>query len=309
VGEQLLSLHAWTTMSGDVTNNSKLPTFLIVGAFKCGTTSLHHYLMQHPQIQMPPMKETNFFSGPPNGFPYATGAKRIKRLDEYEKLFDPAIRARGEASPNYTAHPLRPGTPARIKEVIPDAKLIYIVRDPVVRTVSHYHHRVSTEGERRSLQEALGDLSDLRSPYLSPSFYALQLDQYLQHFSRERIMVIDQADLLAKREATLREVFKFLSVDDSFVSPKFDEEVNTSEERRTYSKFIVLIRLAQASPLQRLPRGFRLSMRHAVERVISRPLEPPPLDDGLRLRLQELYADDVARLRKITGKAFSTWSI
>jgi hypothetical protein len=298
-------------MSGDMTLNQKMarPTFLIIGAFKCGTTSLHHYLMQHPQIQMPTMKETNFFSGPPNGVPYAIGAKRIKHLDEYERLFDPAIEARGEASPNYTAHPLRLGTPERIKEVIPHAKLIYLVRDPVARTVSHYHHRVSTEGERRSLQDALSDFSDPYSPYINSSFYALQLDQYLQHFRQEQIMVVDQADLLANRQTTLRDVFAFLSVDDSFVSPKFDEKINTSEERRTYSNFVVLIRLAQASPLQRLPRSIRLTMRHTVERIVSRPLEPPTLDEGLRLRLKELYVDDVARLRQITGKAFATWSV
>ncbi len=292
-----------------VSPSTALPTFLIIGAFKCATTSLHHYLVQHPQIQMPAMKETDFFSGPPNGFPYAKGAKRIKSLSEYEKLFDSAIEARGEASPNYTAYPRRPGTAERIREIVPDAKLIYLVRDPIARTVSHYHHRVSTEGEDRSLREALRDLSDPFSPYTSSSFYALQLEQYLEHFPQEQIMVIDQADLLAARQATLREIFAFLSVDDSFISPKFDEEVNTGRERRTYSNFIVLVRLAQASPLQRLPRRFRLAMRHAVEGVVSRPLEPPALDEDLRLKLQELYADDVARLRHLTGKTFTTWSV
>jgi hypothetical protein len=285
------------------------PTFLIIGAFKCGTTSLHHYLVQHPQIQMPAMKETDFFSGPPNGLPYATGAKRIESLKEYEGLFDPEFEARGEASPNYASHPRRPGTPERINEVIPDAKLIYLVRDPVARTLSHYHHRVSTEGEVRPLRDALGDLSDPYSLYTCPSFYASQLEQYLRCFRQDQIKVIDQADLHTNRQAILREVFAFLSVDDSFVSPRFSEEVNTGEERRTYSKFIILVRRAQASPLQRLPRGFRLAMRHAVERVVSRPLEAPALDDDLRLRLQELYAADVARLRELTGQAFPTWSI
>lgn len=255
------------------------------------------------------MKETDFFSGPPNDFPYATGAKRIESLDEYERLFDSTFEARGEASPNYTSYPRRPGTPERIKEVIPDAKLVYLVRDPVARTLSHYHHRVSTEGEHRSIRDALGDFSDPNSLYTCPSFYALQLEQYLRHFRQDQILLIDQADLLANRQATLRETFAFLSVDDSFLSPRFSEEVNTGKERRTYSNFIILVRRAQASPLQRLPRGFRLAMRHAVERIVSRPLEAPALDDDLRLRLQELYAADVARLRQLTGRAFPTWSV
>lgn len=258
---------------------------------------------------MAAMKETNFFSGPPNGVPYTPGAKRIRRLDEYEELFDPAFGVRGEASPHYTAFPRRQGTPERIKQIIPDAKLIYLVRDPVARTVSHFYHRVSTEGERRSLQDALNNLSDVYSPYTCPSFYASQLDQYLEHFGQGQILVIDQADLMSNRQATLREVFAFLSVDESFVSRRFHDEMNTGTEHRTYSRFRFLIRWARASPLQRLPRGFRVALRKSAERLVSRPLEAPMLDDDLRIRLQELYASDVARLREMTGRTFPTWSV
>ncbi len=258
---------------------------------------------------MSALKETNFFSGPPNGIPYTPGVKRIKRLDEYETLFNPMFRVRGEASPNYTAFPRRRGTPERIKQIIPDARLIYLVRDPVARTVSHFHHRVSTEGERRSLPDALSNLSDPYSPYTCPSFYASQLEQYLRHFRQEQIMVIDQADLLASRLTTLKEVFAFLSVNTSFVSQEFHNEINTGQERRTYSRFRYVLRWAHSSSLQRLPRGLRVAMRDTFERLTSRPLEIPTLDDSLRLRLQELYTDDVARLRELTGKEFTTWSI
>jgi hypothetical protein len=285
------------------------PTFLIIGAMKCGTTSLHRYLTLHPQIQMPTLKELNFFSGPPGGFPYPVGSRRIDRLDRYERLFDPAVAVRGEASPNYAVYPRRTGVPERIKEVIPDAKLIYLVRDPVARTVSQYQLEIASVGENRSLREVLGDLSDPNSIYTCPSFYAHQLDQYLRHFPQERILVVDQADLLANRHSTLKEIFDFLSVDNSFVSKGFDEKLNTSEEHRTYSKFTVMTMRARASLLLKLPRGLRVFMRRSVERVVSRPLERPTLDDDLRIRLQELYAEDVTRLRQITGKQFSTWSV
>jgi hypothetical protein len=285
------------------------PTFLVIGAFKCGTTSLQHYLVAHPEIQMPAMKETNFFSGPPNGVPYATGAKRIESLGEYERLFDPTVRARGEASPNYTAYPRRKGTAARIKDIVPGVKLVYLVRDPIARTVSHYHHRVSTEGERRSLRDALGRLDDPTSPYTCSSLYATQLEQYLQHFRQEQILVVDQADLLEARRDTLRQIFSFLSVDDSFSSPSFETTINTADERRTYSRFIIAVRLAQASPLRFLPRTARVGARRALERAVSRPLPAPALDEDLRCRLQELYAGDVARLRALTGKEYPTWCV
>jgi Sulfotransferase domain len=278
---------------------------------KCGTTSLHHYLGEHPQIQkLPAMKETNFFSGPPNGIPYPPGSRRIESLEEYEQLFDPNIEVRGEASPYYTVYPLRKGVPARIKAVAPDVKLIYLVRDPVARAVSQYRFSVSVEHERRSLRDAFSDLSNPGSLYTCPGFYASQLDQYLRCFAQENILVIDQADLITSRYSTLREIFSFLSVDDSFASPLFDEEMNTGRELRTYSRFIVLRRRAQASPLvQRLPRGLRRSLRRSIERVVSQPLEEAALDDDLRNRLRELYRDDVERLRQLTGKQFPTWSV
>jgi Sulfotransferase domain. len=285
-----------------------LPTFVIIGAMKAGTTSLHHYLGQHPQIQMASIKETNFFSGPPDGIPYPAGLKRIEHLKDYEQLFDPAFAVRGEASPGYTVYPQREGVPERIKDLVPKAKLIYLVRDPIARAVSQYQHHVSYENERRSLEDAL-DPSDPYGRYTSPSFYAAQLDRYLQHFPLESILVVNQADLLADRQTTLREIFAFLAVDDSFYSRQFDKEMNTGKELRTYSNFVVLVRYARATPLQRLPRGLRVFLRRTVRRIVSRPLERHDLNDDLRRRLQELYADDARRLRELTGKAFSTWSV
>jgi hypothetical protein len=284
------------------------PTFLIIGGMKCGTTSLHHYLSEHPQIQrLPRMKETNFFSGPPEGIPYPPGLKRIERLDEYEQLFDDAYKVRGEASPCYTLYPLRKGVPERIKEVVPDVKLIYLVRDPVARAVSQYHFSVSVENESRSLREALSD-NDPYSLYTSPGLYARQLELYLQHFPQENVLVVDQTDLRTKRQGILQQVFAFLGVDDSFVSSLFDDEFNAGKERRTYSRFVILHRRTQASA-QRLPRGVRRFLRRSIEHIVSRPLESPVLDEDVRLHLQELYAPDVKRLRELTGMSLSSWSI
>ena len=259
---------------------------------------------------MPTIKETHFFSGPPEGIPYARGTRRIERLEDYEELFDSTFEIRGEASPTYTVYPRRSGVPDRIKSIIPKAKLIYLVRDPVARTLSHYHHSVSVDGERRTLRRVLGDLSDPYCPLTCAGFYARQLDRFLRCFSEEQILIVDQADLLADRQATLREIFTFISVDDSFVSPLFTEKMNTGKERRkTHSAFVTLHRRAGAPVLDRLPRRMRRSLRWSAERILTRPLEPPTLDDDLQDRLRELYTSDVMRLRELTGKTFPTWSV
>ena len=285
-----------------------LPTFFIIGAGKAGTTSLHYYLDQHPQIQMSSEKEPHFFAGPANGFPYAMG--RVSRLDEYERLFDPTIAVRGESSPGYTSYPRRQGVPERIKELVPDAKFIYLVRDPIARTVSHHQHRVAVDGERRSLAEALGDLSDPYSPCICASLYASQLDRYLRSFPHERILVVDQAELLADRRSTLGEIFSFLSVDPEFGSDRFGEELYKSDERRVYPPgYASFIQRMVVPRVQWLPARVRRSLRNSAERALLPRVPEVILDDELRARLQERYASDAERLRKLTGKAFAAWSV
>jgi hypothetical protein len=286
-----------------------LPTFFIIGSAKAGTTSLHHYLDQHPQIRMSVEKEPNFFSGPENGIPYL--GPRVERLGEYEQLFDPSAEVRGEASVSYTTYPRRKGVPERIKGLVPDAKFIYLVRDPISRTVSQYHHRVAIGGERRSLREVLGDLSDPDSIYICRSLYATQVELYLRHFLQERLLVIDQADLLADRESTLREIFAFLSVDGEVdYSSWLDLELLKSSERRAYPPGLARFVISTIRPRSRwVPQRVRRTLQLTMERMILPSLEVSPLDEDLRSRLQELYAGEVERLRALTGKTFSTWSI
>ncbi len=285
-----------------------LPNLFIIGAAKTGTTSLHHYLDQHPEIQMSAIKEPNFFSGPANGIPYPID--RVESQEEYEALFDSAVAVRGEASVGYTNHPRRPGVPERIKALVPDARFIYLVRDPVARAVSQYQHRVSLEGERRSLNEALGDLSDAYSPYLGPSLYMSQIDLYLRHFPSDRMLVIDQAELLSDRRSTLSEIFSFLGVDTTIESSRFDDELNTGVEHRAYPVSYTRLFGSVSPPLLRwIPQSFRRSARRSVERVLWRPVEAPVLDDALREELERVYGDEVQRLRAFTGKDFPTWSV
>ncbi len=253
-------------------------------------------------------KEPHFFIDPDRVPSYVT--HHVTCLDDYEKLFDSTVAIRGEASPSYSEYPTHKGAPERISTLIPGAKFIYLVRDPVDRTISHYMHHVAVDGERRSLRDALGDLSDPKSPYIYASLYASQLDHYLKYFPQDRILLIDQFDLLENRSGVLREVFMFLGVDETFSSPRFDEKIGDSLEKRVYPQsYMHIAARITTSSLRRLPRGLRRSLRRSVERVLWPPLERPALEDDLRGQLEELYAEDVARLRTMTGKRFSTWSV
>jgi hypothetical protein len=285
-----------------------LPTFFIIGAPKAGTTSLHQYLDQHPEIQMSAIKEPRFFAGPENGFPYPPD--KVNTLAEYELLFDPAIAVRGESSTDYAAHPRREGAPERIKQMVPGGQFIYMVRDPIARSISHYKMAAALFGEQRSLADALReDLTESKSRYIAPSLYATQLDLYLRHFSQEQILVVDQDDLLKDRRSTLSEIFSFLSVEDEIDSSAFEEELLRSSEWRTYPDGYASFVGRVITPRVRwIPRGIRRSARRAVERTMWRPLDTT-LEGGLRAELEALYAPEVERLRELTGKRFVSWTV
>lgn len=284
-----------------------LPTFFIIGAPKAGTTSLHNYLSEHPAVQMSAVKEPNFFA--PHLNP-VNEPRRIGSLDQYEQLFDPAVAVRGEASTPYSEYPLRQGVPERIRERVPDAKFIYVVRDPVERTISHYHHLVASEGERRTLEQALADLPDPRSPAICASLYGLQLELYLRQFPQENVLVVDQADLLGERRATLRRVFAFLEVDEGFDSPRFEDEFLKTSERHAYPPwFASFVELHVIPRLRWLPPRARRTLRLSVERTFFPQLKTSEPDDHLRAGLQEYFAGEAARLRELTGEAFPSWSV
>ena len=166
---------------------------------KAGTSSLHYYVDAHPDIAMTRAKELNFFS-----------LDRIwaKGTHWYGKQFDPRSRVRGESSPSYSKYPHVPSVPERMATIVPDAKLIYLVRDPIDRAVSHYVHVSESGRDDRTLNEALSQLE--RNPYLDCSSYAMQLDRYLGHFPRSRILVVQSEALRTRREETLRSIFRFL---------------------------------------------------------------------------------------------------
>jgi len=143
----------------------RLPDFLVIGAMKCGTTSLYHYLREHPQVFMPQLKAPEFF---------AEASNWHRGVDWYRRQFAGAgaeVLAIGEASNVYTKYPRYMDVPARIAGHIPDARLIYVVRDPVERIRSHYRTRVAEGTESTPF-----DVAVFENPiYLDYSRYAMQV--------------------------------------------------------------------------------------------------------------------------------------
>jgi hypothetical protein len=274
-----------------------LPTFFVIGAPKCGTTSLHFYLDQHPEIAMTTDKEPNVFAR----------EDYRDRLDRYEELFAVRAAVRGESSVIYSEHPCWQGVPTRIRVQVPEARFIYVVGDPVERVIRHYAQLVIDGKASGRLDDALADYEQDYNGLACGSRYATQVRQYLDHFDASRILIVDQRDLLEAREPTLSRVFAFLGVDASFRSPAFEQVRNTQVQRRTPRP---LGRLAASPPLAPLKRvSYPAAIRRRIRRHTSTPVPRPRLDPALRARFAESLREETAWLREFSGLRFETWPV
>jgi len=197
-----------------------LPDFLILGAQKAGTTALYAYLRWHPQITGPSFKEVSFFD------------RHYARGERWYRAHLPIRRGGivGEASPSYLFHPL---APERVARMLPNARLIALLREPVGRAFSHYQHEVALGRESLSFEDAVAQEDErmqgevermLRDPayfshawwnytYVARGRYAEQLSRWFAVFPREQVLVLLTDELAADAPGTYRRVLDFLGVE------------------------------------------------------------------------------------------------
>jgi hypothetical protein len=275
-----------------------LPNLIVIGGLKCGTTSLHHYLNLHPEIAMSRPKELNFFVAELN---WELGP------EWYASHFDRAAPVRGETSPHYTNLPRFAGVAERMRATLGEARVIYMVRDPIDRMLSHYLHNVGGGYESRPLERALGDPD---SAYVARGRYAMQVAPYLREFGADRVLIVSREELATERAATIRRVFGFLGVDPGFRSDQFEREWETGSAKSS-GGFRIMDRAVRLPGLRALDRNFdRLPewLRWRIERLVHDPdtgaSPKPELEPQLRERLAALFRDDVAELERLAGRGF-----
>lgn len=268
------------------------PTFLIIGALKCGTSSLHYYLDLHPEIAMSRPKELNFFidDSPEGGRPKAEYGNWSRGTDWYQQHFpaDTSASVLGEASPHYTV-PSHGGVAERINSLLPEVKLIYLIRDPIDRMVSHYLHERAVGREARTMEEAL---CDERGPYFQVSQYWASLVPFLARFPTERLLLLRQEDLLVHRRAVIRQVFEFLDVDVEFWSPHYTREKNRSSAKGV--RYRLVYPMWNTRVMKSLPPKLRWYLSRAVA---SRDRPRPSLTAPLRHSLERQIAPDWERMQ------------
>jgi hypothetical protein len=278
----------------------RLPNFLVVGAMKSGTTSLAQYLAAHPQAFVAPEKEVNFFE---------RADLWAKGPEWYSSRFAGAVdeRAVGEASPSYMYWP---AAVERMASVVPDARLIAILRDPVERAYSHYlHWRYDTVREDRSFAQAVEDeiaagprergidrqAEETDFDYLARGIYLPQLEHICEHFPREALLVELMDDLKRAPDETFRRLCRFLEIDDSIVP----DNVGTAANAHHVFRPVWLWRLSVRRNWWRfVPKRYRLPL---IDRM-GKHVTPDPIDSAVRERLNEYFAEHNAALAEWLGR-------
>lgn len=290
-----------------------MPTFLVIGAAKAGTTSLRHYLAQHPEIYMAPRGEPSFFAHAGESYKFHGPGDDdwtfVTDRDEYARLFAPgaAYSARGEISPRYLY--FEKAAP-RIREHIPEARLIAILRHPVDRAYSHFlmnrgrdcepvaDFALAMEQEADRLARGWGwDWC-----YVGAGLYHHQLSRYTERFAAANLKVFFYEEYRNDQDRFFGELFDFLGVDSGF-RPDTSVRAREASLPRNYHLYRLVER---RGPLKSrvsglVPRGLKDAIKQRLHRLNA--ARPTPLDPELRRALFEKhFRADAKRLPALVGK-------
>ena len=280
------------------------PNLFIVGAMKSGTTSLHYYLDAHPDIFMSQEKEPGFF---------VREFWRDKPEATYLSLFQAGAgrRYRGESSTHYAKLPTYPGVPARIRAYSPDAKLIYIMRHPVERTISHYWHAVRDvhlSRENRSVVHAIR----ADNAYTAYSDYAMQLQAYLEVFPRSALYCLTLEALLADPHRELARIFGWLGLP-AIALQEMMAHNPTPEAAQRVAGFGILNHIRYASWWAPFSRCIPKRLRQRASAMAYTDVVPKLTAEERNAIANLLYADydfagKIAALTRLLGREFPEWS-
>lgn len=299
-------------------SKSNLPNFLVVGFPKCGSTALHYYLENHPEIYMPLQKELHYFTSDKllklNKGP---GDKEVKKfmltsLIEYEKAYKNVTseKAIGDASPSYINHPDK--IPF-IKDTLNNTKIIILLRDPIRRAYSNYLHLLREKREHLSFLEALKE-EDNRAKkkysdfwyYKCNSTYFQKVDQFKKSF--EEVLIITQEELNYNTIETVKKVYSFLDVTES-TPENASQRYNTGGVYK--DNFITRLLLKQSLFRTAIKKVLPItrSMKMYKEKLISRyNTKAPEITEEEENYLVKKLRKDVLKLNQVYNVDISKWN-
>ena len=269
-----------------------LPNFIVVGTAKSGTTSLWHYLLSHPEIFMPSIKETNYFSND-----LMTRNNPIKNVEQYKALFagKENYKCRGEVSNAYLTHAKE--VAPRIKNLIPECRILIIVRYPVDRLYSRYWHAVRDQ----YIKDTFSKFSESAKSF---EVIGKKIEIYVKTFGQEKVKIVFLEEFQKQLDIFTETLFSFLGVK---IIDLPDSHLNKSGS--TKSRFIndfilkgpAFIRL----PAKILPPKYRANFREYIKMLNTN--NKPKINPDLEKQLSEYFIEDINIIQKFAGRLPVSW--
>jgi hypothetical protein len=273
-----------------------LPNFVIAGPQKCATTWLYECLREHPEVLLPATDSVHYFD-----MQYSRGEEWYRsHFDSYD-----GETMVGEETPSYIRDD---AAPKRIARTIPNAKILFILRNPVDRAFSHYWHEKSKDKMSFEFDEVFGNY-DLFNDWVIPGLYNRHIERYLEHIPSENLQLFFFDDLVDDDWSYLQEVYEFLGIDPTYQPSVLDSKVNDGRHRgltsnrlyrfavNAYTKWAPPSAVDAVRPVHDAAREL-LTSRNEYERGMR------PED---RKRLEALIVDDIRELDEMVDRSLSHW--
>ncbi len=314
-------------------NSLTLPTFIIAGERRSGTTSLYYWMKQHPDIYLHPVTDMNYFISDEltkartwrDGETDPEGWEKTHDLEDYAGLFKDS---EGFSAVGHKGADLLFWKPAhaRIAQFLPEAKFIITLRNPVRRAWSHYWNEVGKGREKLSFKAAIeaeeercrkSAYARLHLSYIRRGFYRQSLEAFFQHVDPERVLIVALEQSWARPKETLMEIYKFIGVDETLgledagsarnenwttVPRPWAESVAIKPLVNSYARISegVIVRLIKEAEKRR-------KVRKYVQTVFRRPASNIEMPDDVKAHLKEIYAPHISSLEAFLGREFPEW--
>ena len=314
--------------------NTNRPTFIVVGAAKCGTTSLYHYLDKHPEVYMSPIKETNHFSNDIDPDNFSTEYKLhesrkhfsldkwlaaempekrwgwyVKNRDQYWQLYGKMKneKAAGEISNSYLYSAT---AAAEIKNALPNTKIIMMLRNPIDRLYSHYLANLRDGKTLLTCFEELNyDIAKVDKGwgvshlYIELGLYYEQVKRYLDTFSSDNVKIYFHDDYKKDPERLIGDMFEFIGVDKNIIVD-FNEKHNEAKVPKN-KYFIHLISVLGIK--KRIFRILPKNIKKNIKNSFFKDEKVTPLTPQERNRIMNYYVKDIEKLGKLVNRDLNNW--
>jgi len=287
----------------------KKPNFFIVGAPKCGTTSLYKYLEDHPKVFMSKPKEVNYFSSAElkkQGLYYQD--HKVETAQDYELLFRGADTEKvvGEASVSYLFYEK---VPEKIQEYAPDAKILILLRNPIDRAHSHYlmdsrlgYCKLGFDDIvfRRFTDPSRGELHYQQVVELG--LYAKQVARYVAAFGTKNVKIYLMEDLLGATQATVSDLYQFMGVDHIRSESKLEHHNGFSMPKNALAEFVY-----SNSTIRSLAKRAPGILRNFAQASLFKTAEKPKMSREAYSQLRAIFLDDICKLEQLIDRDLSDW--